>query len=495
MSDRWDALVERLTDIADLTQAAALMHWDQAVNLPPKGGEGRARALATITGLYHERLVDPAIGELIDELSDDETLEEYQTASIRNLRRAYDKATKVPEKLVRALTEATGISYQVWTEARPDSDYDKLKPYLVRVFELKKEVADAQGWEIERYDALLDDYEPHIKASEVKSMFDELVEGLRPLADRVLGSAPPKPAWLSAEQDKDVQLKFCIWLAERLNYDFDSGRVDESPHPFTIHIGREDIRQTTRTQNTTLMSSIYALIHETGHALYDQGVPSEWDDLPVGGQPSLGMHESQSRMWENQVGRSRAFAEWVLPHMKEKFPHDLGTLTPDEFFKGINYPERTMIRVEADELTYNLHVALRFEIELAIYRDELTVEDLPDAWNEKMEAYLGIRPANHSEGVLQDMHWTIGHHGYFPTYTLGNLYAAAFYAKAEEQAGPFESDIRKGDFAGLLTWLRENIHQHGYLYETKDLAARILDEPISAKPLIAYLTSKYDGLF
>jgi carboxypeptidase Taq len=290
-------------------------------------------------------------------------------------------------------------------------------------------------------------------------------------------------------------MDFSHWLVRQLGFDTDAGRLDVSPHPFTSGVGRADIRQTTRTIPDELMASIYATAHETGHALYEQGLPEELLDLPVGTFPSLGLHESQSRLWENQVGRGRSFTTFMLPHLKEMFPAQLGDVTPAEFYRGVNDVRRTLIRVHADEVTYNLHLALRLEIELALFRDELEVADLPDAWDDAMEKHVGIRPPDAANGVLQDMHWSIGALGYFPTYTIGTLYAAAFFATAEQELGGLEDDLAKGEAGRLLQWLRDNIHSKAYLYPAKELARQVLGSELSVEPFLRYLRQKYSELY
>jgi carboxypeptidase Taq len=495
VTSSWDELESLLRDLADFGQALALMSWDQAVSMPPKGGAARARAGATLEAEYHRRLTSPRIGELLADLEGDSKLDEMQTANLRVLKRDYDKATKVPEDLVKAIAEETSIAYQVWIEARPASDFTMFKPHMEKIVSLKKQYADAVGWEKDRYDALMDDFEPSLTAAEVAPLFDQLVQDLVPISEKVFGALGETPPFLSQSYDTATQIEFCQWLVKQLGFDTEGGILEESPHPFTMHVAAGDVRQTTRAQADQLTGSIYAAIHETGHALYDQGLPEKWIGLPAGRAVSLGIHESQSRMWENQVGRSRPFSEWMLPHLKERFTTELGMLTPDEFYRGVNHPERTLIRVEADELTYNLHVVLRFEIELGIYRDELAVDDLPDAWDQKMEKYLGIRPPDHKDGVLQDMHWAIGHHGYFPTYTLGTLNAAAFYKKANEELGDLSDEFRRGETSRLLEWLRENIHKHGYRYEAKELTQKILGHPLSPEPFLDYIKSKYGELY
>jgi carboxypeptidase Taq len=267
--------------------------------------------------------------------------------------------------------------------------------------------------------------------------------------------------------------------------------LDQSPHPFTAHIGPGDVRQTTRTDPRVLLSSIYAALHETGHALYEQGLPEELLDLPAGRVPSLGLHESQSRLWENQVGRSAAFCNWLLLQLKERFPQEIGMVTPEQFYAVVNHVSRTLVRVEADEVTYNLHIAHRFELELALFRDELALEDAPEAWNAALERYVGVRPPDAAAGILQDMHWSIGAFGYFPTYTIGNLYAAALYARAEDVLGDLEDDLGSGDCSRLRGWLRSNVHARAYLVEPDELMTEVAGEVPGPGPLLAYLEGKY----
>jgi carboxypeptidase Taq len=495
MASAWERLLPRLIELTDFGSAIRLMSWDQAVLLPPKGSPGRARAMATMQGFWHEKLTSPEIGELIEELVADDSLDEVQRASTRNLKRDYDKATKVPPELVKEIAETEGLAYQAWTEARPANDFPKMQPHLEKVLELKKQEADALGWENERYDALLDLFEPDMSAAETEALFKDLIAGLKPFAEEVLANVPEKPAFLSATYDPAGQMEFSHWLVRQLGFDTDAGRLDVSPHPFTSGVGKRDIRQTTRTIPDELMASIYATAHETGHALYEQGLPEELLDLPVGTFPSLGLHESQSRLWENQVGRSRPFTNFLLPHLKEIFPAELTDVTPDEFYRGVNDVRRTLIRVHADEVTYNLHLALRLEIELALFRDELEVKDLPDAWDEAMESHVGVRPPDVADGVLQDMHWSIGALGYFPTYTIGTLYAAAFFAKAEEELGSLEEDLAKGESGRLLQWLRDNIHSKAYMYPAKELARQVLGSELSVEPFLRHLQQKYSELY
>lgn len=495
MSSTWEKLLPKLQELADLYSAIALMQWDLAVKMPPLGAPARARSASTLETMTHELFTDPEIGLLIEELAADDGLDELQRATVRVVGHDYFRAKRIPADLVRELARVSAAAYQAWTEARPAADFAIIEPHLSRLVELKRQQADALGWEDQRYDALLDDYEPGTTTAEIQGLFDKLAAELRPLADEIVEAAGAKPAFLSESFDPATQRACSDWIAEALGFDLQKGRVDTSPHPFTMAVGSGDTRMTTAIYENDVWFSIYATIHETGHALYDQGIPERFADLPQWKVPSAGMHESQSRLWENLVGRSRAFTDFLLPHLKERWPHQLGMLAPEEFYKGINHAERTLIRVSADEVTYNLHVILRFELERALISGDLDVRDLPDAWNEGMERHVGLRPTDDADGVLQDMHWSSGMIGYFPSYTIGNLYSAAFYGKASEALPGLEDEIRQGNFAPLLGWLRENVHSQGYLHTAKDLGEKVLGEPLTHEPFIDYIRTKYSGIY
>lgn len=495
MTEKWEQFKSKAEDLENLGSAIKLANWDQEVMMPPHGGAGRARSLATLQAIIHERLTDPALGELLAELAEDASLDAAQAASIRIMKKEYDRATKVPETLVRELAELEATAFQAWAKARPADDFSILEPYLTKMLILKKEQADAVGWEGERYDAMLDEFEPDMKAAEVESMFKELETSLRPVVDTVLDAAGEPPAMISRSFDVAGQKDFSDWLVKELHFDTDAGRLDTSAHPFTMPIGSGDVRQTTKLIENELMMSIFATIHETGHALYEQHLPQSLAGLPAGQVPSLGMHESQSRLWENQVGRSRPFCGHLFSRLKQLFPAQLEGIDEEGFYRGANHPQRSLIRVTADELTYNLHVALRFELELAMFRDELEVSDLPGAWNEAMERWVGVQPPSDADGVMQDMHWSTGALGYFPTYTLGTIYAAAFFDKAVADLGSLDDELSNGDVGRLLDWLNSHIYSQAYLYPAKELGERVLGEPLSAGPLIAYLKNKYGELY
>lgn len=491
----WSSFVERVNEMEDISSVVRLAHWDQEVMMPPSGGPARARALATMQGLAHSKLTDPEFGSLLDELAGDDSLKPHQAASVRIAKRDYDRATKVPEALVREIAELEATAYQTWTKARPANDFKMLQPCLEKMISLKKQEADAIGWTGERYDALIDQFEPDMLAGEVEEMFKGLKESLLPVAEKILDAAGEQPDFVSRTFEEKKQEEFSQWLVRELRFDTEAGRLDTSPHPFTMPVGPGDVRQTTRTEPNLIMGSIYASIHETGHALYEQNIPQKWHGLPVASVPSLGLHESQSRLWENQVGRSRAYCGFMAAKLTLMFPEAMSGVDGEAFYRGANHPERSLIRVYADEVTYNLHVGLRFELELALFRDELEVKDLPGAWNESMERWIGVQPSDDADGVMQDMHWSIGALGYFPTYTLGTLYAAAFFHKAEAEIEGLDDDLANGDVTRLLAWLEENIYSQGHLYSAKELARRVLGEPISAKPFVDYLSDKYADMY
>lgn len=463
--------------------------------MPPKAGPGRARSLATLQAIVHSKLTDPEVGRLLDDLVEDETLDPQQAASVRILKRDYERATKVPESLVRELAELEATAYQAWTKARPADDFPMLEPSLTKMVDLKKQQADAIGWEGERYNALLDEYEPSMTAVEVEGMYKELNEGLASIVSPIVEAAGEAPEFTTRTFEPERQQGFSQWLVKELHFDTEGGRLDTSPHPFTMPVGSGDVRQTTKTDPTNIMMSIYATLHETGHALYEQGLPADLLDLPVGQVPSLGMHESQSRLWENLVGRSRGYCNFMHPHLKKWFPDQMRDVDLDTFYRGANHPRRSLIRVTADEVTYNLHVALRFELELGLFRDELQVSDLPSAWNERMERWLGVTPPSDADGVMQDMHWSIGALGYFPTYTLGTLYASSFFAKATEELGNLDEEFASGDVSRLLGWLSEKIYRQGYLFPAKELAEKVVGAPVTARPFLEYLKDKYGRLY
>ncbi len=493
----YQRLKDRLATISDIRSAKSLLFWDQQTYMPKGGIASRAEQMATLSRLAHEMLVEAEAGRLLDSLGEPDPSTE-EGALLRRARREYERATKLPAKLVAEITRTTALAEPAWVKAREEADWSLFAPHLEQIVPLKREAAEHLGYEDHPYDALLEGYEPGAKKAHLEKMFLELKEGIVPLARAVAEHKEyeeDRAAPLYGEFDEAEQEEFGKAVISAFGYDWGRGRQDRSVHPICINFGPGDVRVTTRFDEGWLAPALFGTMHEAGHALYEQGIPERLLGFPASRPASLGLHESQSRMWENQVGRSRAFTEFMLPHLKEHFPDELGMLTPEGFYRGANHPRRTLIRVTADELTYNLHVALRFEIELALFRDELVVADLPDAWDAGMEKHLGIRPESHDDGVLQDMHWSIGALGYFPTYTLGNLYAAAFFAEARADLPDLDEDLRAGDASALLAWLREKVHVHAYLRPAKEIGQEIIGGPLTAGPFLDYVGTKFKTLY
>ncbi len=485
-------------ETALLGSIAGVLGWDQRVMMPPKASPHRANQLALLSGLIHQRATDPRIGEWLNELEQSDLVKDPESVpavNIRQWRREYDRLTKLPTELVMEFTRTTSLAEKAWEEARAKSDFVLFKPHLQKIVQLVREIAERFGYETEPYDALLDEYEQGMTAKQVEALFAPLRQHTPDLVAR-LQSAPKKPdtSILHRHFPREAQEKFCRLIAEAFGFDWQSGRLDPTVHPFATRLGPGDVRITTRYYEDFLSPALFGTAHELGHALYEMGLPQEHWGTPMGESASLGIHESQSRMWENFVGRSRAFWEYFYPIAQQHFTA-LQDVALDDFVFAINAVQPSTIRVEADEVTYNLHIILRFELELALMRGELEVDDLPSAWNERFEKYMGFRPPSDAEGVLQDVHWSGGMIGYFPTYTLGNLYAAQFYEQAERDLGDLSALFRKGEFRPLLEWLVQNIHQQGKRYTANQLAERVTGKPLSAESLLNYFQRKFPALY
>jgi carboxypeptidase Taq len=485
-------------ETALLSSTIGVLGWDQRVMMPPRAAPHRANQIALLSGMVHQRMTDPRVGEWLDLLEQSELVadpESVEAVNIRQWRRSYDRMTRLPNELVVEFARVTSLAEKAWEEARAHADYARFKPHLTRIVALTREIAERLGYEQEPYDALLDEYEQGMTAQQVEQLFAPLRQKTPELVQRIR-SAPRQPngSLLHRHYPRPQQEAFCRLIAERLGFDWQSGRLDPTVHPFATRLGPGDVRITTRYYEDFLSPSLFGTIHELGHALYELGLLEEHFGTPMGEAVSLGVHESQSRMWENFVGRSRAFWEYFYPIAQQYFTA-LQDVSLDEFVFAINEVKPSPIRVEADEVTYNLHILLRFELELALVRGDLQVDDLPDAWNERFEAYLGFKPANDAEGVLQDVHWSGGLIGYFPTYTLGNLYAAQLFEAAARDLGDLHTMFRKGEFAPLLEWLRQHIHHQGKRYAPAQLIERITGNPPSAEPLLRYFEQKFEELY
>lgn len=499
MGENVDELRESLGVVADLNAAAGVLHWDQQTYMPPGGAGGRAMQLATLSQLAHERFVSDEMGALLEEAESevaDLDPDSDDARLIRKARRDFDKARKVPPEWVGEFTRITALAHQVWEKARAEAEFSQFQPHLEKIVQLRRQYVDFFAPYDHVYDPLLDDFEPGMKTTEVKAVFDELrteqIELVQAIAER---GTPVDDSVVHRPFDEQKQWGFGMEVAKAIGYDFQRGRQDKSVHPFTVGFGTGDVRITTRFDPNFLNTALFGTMHETGHAMYEQGIDPAFDRTPLGEGASLGLHESQSRLWENLVGRSRAFWVAFYPRLQETFPGQLGDTGLETFYRAINKVECSQIRVEADEATYNLHVMLRFELEIALMQDTLAVGDLPEAWNTKSEEFLGIVPSDDAEGVLQDVHWSGGMIGYFPTYALGNLIAAQLWAKIEEDIADIERQIERGEFGELLSWLREHIHRHGAKFEPMELLKDITGTGLTAEPYLRYLRGKFGEIY
>lgn len=504
--DSLKALTERLVEIHHLSSAASVLSWDQETYMPAGSGAARADQLATLQTIAHDRFASPEIEALLGQWIDPATGEpadqggdgwnEPARALLREVWRDFSRAKKLPSDFVKRLGRESSIAQQVWTEARAKNDYPRFLPHLRTLVALKREEAGYLGYARSPYDALLDTYEPGATVSKLQPLFAALRERLVPLLERVLSSPVAiDDAVLLRSYDIERQLQFSRLVLTAMGYDFDKGRLDLAAHPFTTSFHPSDVRVTTRVYENEFPVCLFSCIHEGGHALYDQGLDPTHYGTPLGEALSLGIHESQSRLWENCVGRSRPFWRCFYPMLQQAFPGALAGVDQADFYAAINRVKPSLIRVEADELTYNLHIMLRFEIELDLIEGRSAVEDLPAIWKKKMESYLGVVPERDAEGVLQDLHWSTGAFGYFPTYTLGNLYAAQIYDQARRDITSLEREIEAGRLIVLTQWLNQKIHRWGRTFTTDQLARRVTGRELSPEPFLTHLETKYADLY
>lgn len=495
MSDAYQQLVQQISEIGQLESVEAILDWDQETYMPPKGVNARAEQLSLLARLIHDRRSDSVVGDLLSRMNGAAS-DPIKETNIRETQRIYDRSVKVPSNLVGRIAKVSTHAKSAWSVARRDNNFNHFAPHLKELVELKREVADYIGYEKERYDALIDEFEPGAKTDEVAAVFSQLRDSLRQFVAE-LKDAPKQPdkSILTRHYPRAKQVQFARILAESIGFCFESGRIDVSTHPFCSGTTPCDVRLTTRYDEKFFSMAIFGTLHEAGHGLYEQGLDTEHTFTPMGLATSLGIHESQSRLWENIVGRSHAFWEHFYKDAQALFTESLSDVPLDAFVGAINAVHPSLIRVEADEVTYNLHIILRFELERALLDGKLDVADVPEAWNVKLDELLGIRPETDTLGCLQDIHWSMGTFGYFPTYALGNLYAAQFYAAAEKAIPDLADRIRRGDFATLLGWLRDNIHRHGQRYRPADLVKVVTGESLSVEPFLSYLRNKFSPIY
>lgn len=496
VNEQLNSFREALGQVIDLNAAISLLHWDMEVSMPPKGADARGQQLATLSALAHRQFTAPQFGDQLAQLSDADELTADEAKLVAETLYDYDRATRLPESFVKKFAEEQSKAYQAWTAAREKSDFKAFEPHLKIVIDLLREKADLMGYEGSPYNALLEDYERGMTAEQLQPIFKDLATKQSALVERIV-NAPDQPdtAWTDREWDTQDQWDFTLQVLEDMGYDFEAGRQDKSVHPFTTNFDLYDVRVTTRVHPRELFSALTGSIHEGGHALYEQGFRAEDQRTTLAQSPSLGVHESQSRMWENMIGRSLPFWEHYAPAIQKQFPGQLDGITPEQFYRAINIVDPSFIRVEADECTYNLHIILRFEIEVALIEGTLQVADIPEVWNAKMKQYLGLDVTDDAMGCLQDIHWSHGSIGYFPTYALGNLYAAQLFAAIGEAIPDLWDPVGKGDFTLLLGWLRENVHQHGRRKTAVEIVRDATGREPASDAYLAYLEAKYGELY
>jgi carboxypeptidase Taq len=498
----YEELLKRMKEIALLGNTAGVLGWDQEVYMPAANAPYRAEQESLLAGMIHQKFTDPKVGEWIASAESDKKLTGNLTSdsavNIREWRRSYDRSTKLPQNLVEEMARVSSNAQVEWVEARKANDFKRFQPWLEKILKLVQEQAKCYGYKDHPYDALLEDYEPGLTTQKLDALFPPLRERLSKLSAKITSSKrQPNLSILKRPCPVPVQQAFCRKLAEAIGFDFNRGRIDISAHPFTTGLGPGDTRITTRFEETNFENAFFSTLHEAGHGIYDQGLPHvlELYGTPRASAVSLGIHESQSRLWENLVGRSRPFWNFFFPELKKAFPGTFDDLTVDQFHFAINHSAPSFIRTESDEVTYNLHVCLRYEIETDLLSGKLKTTDVPGRWNELMVKYLGVTPPNDAQGCLQDVHWSHGSFGYFPTYTLGNLFSAQFFEAAEKEIGTFGGKFEQGDFKQLKGWLNKNIHAKGQTYLAGDLCQQVTGKELSPEPFLKYLEDKFGKLY
>lgn len=494
--ERIQRLRERLGEISDVGSALSLLHWDQQTHMPPKGAEGRGRQIATLSAIRHRLFVSREIADLIAPLREElDRLSDGDRKLVEATAYDYDRAVKLPEKFVQDLAQTESEAFEAWVDARRNSDFPAFSPHLEKLVTLQREKADLLGYEGDRYNALLETFERGMTVEKVASVFEVVGQEQGRLVKSICEAEQPHLPWLDQVWPSENQWDFGMKILADIGYDLEAGRQDHSEHPFSTDFDIFDVRITTRVHEDDLFSALMSTLHEAGHALYEQGFLKEDARTPLAEAPSLGIHESQSRLWENMIGRSLPFWEHYLPDLQAAFPGQLDDLSARDVYRAINQVRRSLIRVEADECTYNLHVILRFELERAMLSGDLAVADLPGAWNEKMRQLLGVEVPDDAHGCLQDVHWSSACFGYFPTYALGNLYSAQLFERILEEIPDFWGSISEGDFTVLLGWLRHKVHRIGRRMTTPEIVRTATGADLDSGPYLKYLNSKYKPLY
>jgi carboxypeptidase Taq len=493
--DLYSEYTDRMQKIADVKFSAAVLQWDQETYLPSKGAEFRARQIATLSEIAHEWLIAPEFGQLLEELHGRQDLADDQQRNVTLSREDYNKQKKFTPAFVRRLSETSSRCFHTWLQARSANSFALYHDDLQAMVQLKKEEADLAGYEHHPYNALLDQYEKGATVALLDRVFTEVRQPLKQLLARIAASQPVDDDFLRGDYPKQKQWDFGMELIRQLGFDFEAGRQDLSEHPFTTNFNSRDVRITTRVDEHDFNSMTWSCIHETGHALYEQGLPAEQYGLPLGEYASLSIHESQSRLWENNVGRSDQWWQTIYPRLQTLFSKQLDNITTAQFYKAINKVQPSLIRTEADEVSYHFHVMIRYELEKKLIDGSLTVADLPGWWNEQYKRLLGVVVPDDKRGCLQDVHWSHGSFGYFPTYSLGSFYAAQFFEAAKIQVPDLQPSINIGNTTPLLSWLRENIHKWGRRYTSEELCRKATGKTLDIKYFLDYLLDKYVNIY
>jgi carboxypeptidase Taq len=492
-------LIRRTREESLLASCAELLAWDEDTFMPTAGAEHRAAQLALLAGLQHARATAPRLADLLAAVEGSSLVaypDSAEAVNVREIRRDYDRQTRLPRGLVEELARIMSLAEREWAAARRAADFGYFRPWLEKIVRLKRREAESLALTPDPYDSLLEGFEPGARANELVVLFDALRHELVPLVNALaFGPKRPEGACLGGDYPVEGQRVFGEAVAAGVGFDFRQGRLDTTAHPFFSPIGPGDCRITTRFAEDNFCDGLFAILHEVGHGLYDQGLPAEHHGTPLGEAPSLGLHESQARLWENGVGRSRAFWQHFFPAVRAVFPGSLAGVSLDEFHSAVNVVAPSLLRVGADEVTYNLHILIRFELERALLSGDLVARDLPGAWNEAYRHYLGVVPRDDAEGCLQDGHWAAGMFGYFPTYTLGNIFAAQLLARARQELGDLDVAFNQGDFGGLLGWLGEKVYQVGGRYSASQLIERVTGSPPDHRALVEGLRTKYGELY
>ena len=491
----YNTYVERMQRIADIRNASALMQWDQETYLPAKGANVRGRQISTLTEMSHQLFTEEAFGDILKELSSKDDLSAEQKRNVELSFEDYTKSRKYPSSFVRALAEHTNVTFHAWIEARKANDFSVFEKSLDQMLQFKRQEADILGYQHHPYDALLNEYEKGATVLLLDKTFKDLLPTLKEIFDLILAVPQVDDSFLKQYFPKEKQWQWGVFLIKELGFDMEAGRQDLSEHPFSISFNPQDVRITTRVDEQDFSNMTWSCIHEAGHALYEQGLPVEAYGLPLGEACSYSIHESQSRLWENNVGRSRAFWNHYFPVLQSYFPEQLGHISTEQFFKGINKVQPSLIRTESDEISYHFHVYIRYELEKKLIEGSLQTKDIPAFWKEQYKSLLNVEVPDDRQGCLQDVHWSHGSFGYFPTYSLGSFYAAQMYQEAGKTVKSLEKDLQSGKTDALLQWLRNQIHRKGRFYTSEELCESISGKPLDVDYFINHLLEKYVSIY